>query len=114
MRLDDLEEDMPQVYDHPDWYLSRETEGYREAVRVMRQTQGKPDAVVTIYRGAPSVAQRIRPGDWVTTSRAYAQAHGRHPDDPALDWPVLSAQVPVRDIYWGGNDFIEFGYWPER
>jgi GNAT superfamily N-acetyltransferase len=113
MRLDDLETDMPGVYEHPDWYLSTDTEGYREAVRVLRATRGKPDATITIYRGAPPGAKKIRPGDWVTTSRAYAEAHGRHADDPSQDWPVISMQVPVRDVYWGGNDFTEFGYWPK-
>ena len=112
MRLDDLEADMPGVYEHPDWYLSTDTPGFREAVRVLRATRGNPDATITIYRGAPPGAGKIRRGDWVTTSRAYAEAHGRHADDPSQDWPVLSMQVRVRDVFWGGNDFVEFGYWP--
>jgi len=103
---------MPGVYEHPEWYLSRETAGFREAVRAMRAIRGKPDATVTIYRGAPPGTDRINPGDWVTTSRAYAAQHGVHATDPGQDWPVVSMQVPVRDVFWGGNDFIEFGYWP--
>lgn len=112
MRIDNLEDEMPGVYEHPDWYLSRETDGYREAVRVMRAARNNPGAMITIYRGVPTEAAGINPGDWVTISRAYALAHGRHPDDPNQDWPVVSMQVPARDVYWGGNDFIEFGYWP--
>lgn len=112
MRLDDLEADMPDVYEHPEYYLSRETEGWREAVRAMRAVRGRPDATITIYRAAPPEAGAINPGDWVSTSRAYAATHGRHAHDPAQDWPVISMQVPVRDVYWGGNDFTEFGYWP--
>jgi len=80
--------------------------------RVIRAVRGRPDAAVTIYRAAPPGTSAINSGDWVTTSRAYAAVHGRHATDPAQDWPVISMQVPVRDVYWGGNDFAEFGYWP--
>lgn len=112
MRLDDLETDMPDVYEHPDWYASTHSDGYREAVRAMRAARGNPDGMVTIYRSAPPGVEKIRPGDWVTTSRGYAAGHGRHGDDAEQDWPVIAMQVPVRHVFWGGNDIMEFGYWP--
>jgi hypothetical protein len=74
-----LEGDMmpDDVYDHPEWYT-----GYTdrvilgETMRALRSARGKPNAVVTIYRGAPAGTKSINTGDWVTLSKQYALQHG--------------------------------------
>jgi hypothetical protein len=34
-----------------------------------------------------------------------------HHDDPALDMPVISAQVPASSLFTNGDSLDEFGYW---
>ena len=100
------------VYTSPEYYTheSGESRADQEAVGAMRAARGKPNLPVTIYRAAPHGVTQINPGDWVTTSRSYAQSHARHATDPAQDMPVYSARVPASHIRDGGNDILEFGY----
>jgi hypothetical protein len=101
------------IYDEPRYYLHTGQPGEApETLATLRRGRGDPDAVVTIYRAAPAGVTRINRGDWVTTERSYAEQHARHPHDPSKDWPVLSMQVPASTVHWGGNDLLEWGYWP--
>lgn len=102
----------PDVYDHPDWYT-----GYTEAaildetVAALRACRGNPDAMVTIYRGAPPDASGFDTGNWVSLSKRYAQQHGYDATNPDDDWPVLETQVPASTVLFAGDDLCEFGYW---
>ena len=108
--LDRMEEMFGEdVYAHPEWY-SWEVDGggQREAVRALLASRGKPDARVTVYRAVPASVESINPGDWVTTSLAYARQHAMQDDDPANDWPVLSLVVRADEVRedvqrWGAN-----------
>lgn len=79
----------------------------REA-RVMKTLQslrGKPDAMVTVYRGIPEgAAGKINPGDWVSLSPEYAADYGR----------VISQQVPASHITGNADSLLEFGYHPPK
>ena len=102
------------IYAEPRYYLHTGEPGEAPETRAaLRRARGNPEALVTIYRAAPPGVERINAGDWVTTERSYAEQHARDPHDPAKDWPVLWMDVPARMIRWGGNDLLEWGYWPD-
>ena len=72
--------------------------------KVMQQVRGKPDALVTIYRGVPDqVDGKINPGDWVSLSPEYASDYGR----------VVSMKVPAKHLSASGDSLLEQGYFPE-
>lgn len=79
-----------------------------EAFAVLRAVRGKPDAEVTMYRAVPSDApDTIADGDWVTTSRTYAEQHG----DRSLggDYKILEEPTYARRLQSEGYPY-EFGY----
>ena len=68
------------------------------------------DLTTSIWRGVPKGA-KIRPGDWVSLSRSYAEAHGdRTTDHASVD---SLGRVECSDIYWAGTDMNEFFYLPK-
>ena len=73
----------------------------------LRALRGKPDADVTVYRGAP--VGELNPGDWVTLNKKYAKQHGMA-DDAADDIPAFSFRAKAKDLRWAGDDLNEFGY----
>lgn len=87
----------------------------QESLRVIQSVRGDPDAEVTIYRGVPKDVDVINSGDWVTLSRRYAQDHAEYGygADGDQAGKVISQKVKVKDIFSGGNDLNEFGYFPE-
>jgi hypothetical protein len=74
----------------------------RSALRAMHAVRGKPDALVTIYRGVPEGASGINPGDWVTLDRSAAADYGK----------VLEMKVPASHITSWPDSLLEFGYYP--
>ena len=98
---------MPDVYTRPKLYAHGPA--WMAAARVAQSVEGKPDAMVTIYRAAPAAVGIIHTGDWVTTSLEYARMHACQDDEPANDWPVMVASVPARTLYSEG-DVCEYGY----
>lgn len=98
---------MPDVYTRPNLYTHGPA--WKVAALVAQSVEGKPDALVAIYRAAPANVTTIHTGDWVTTSLEYARIHACVDDDPANDWPVRVASVPAKTIYSEG-DLCEYGY----
>lgn len=93
------------VIDH-EYRLDRLSEVVPE--REMRQLPALEHSI-TIWRGLPTGAQ-IRPGDWISLSRDYAESHGdRTSERPHVDELPL---VQCSDIYWAGTDMREFFYLP--
>ena len=58
----------------------------------------------------PDNGHGIQAGDWVTTSKAYAQLHmeGEH------GWRIAARRVRARDIRTEGNSVCEWGYFPDE
>src|SRR5690606_40088346 len=69
-----------------------------------------PDAMVWIYRAVPEDVSTFNPGDWVTTSKAYARDHMAGEDG----WHVMARRVKARELYTDGNSINEWAYWPTR
>lgn len=104
----DLEESAPDIYEHPEYYTTREPKFDNQSIPSIQAVRGNPNAMVSIHRASPSKV--INTGDWVSTSHAYAKQHGKHPTDPSQDMKVWSAKVPANTLFWDGNSIHEYGY----
>lgn len=102
------------VYTNPDRYDVDEPDVSGQTLDAIKRYRGRPDDLVTVYRAVPHGVTEINPGDWVTTSLAYAERHGMHHDDPSQDWPVISREVPVREVRNDGNSLHEYGWFPAK
>ena len=63
-----------------------------------------------MFRAVPSSVNegKLRNGDWVTPSRAYAKMHGEH--RLGGDYRIIEDEVPVNELWWDGNDSREWGF----
>ena len=62
---------------------------------------------VKIYRGInPKASKILRPGDWVSLTKSYAQEHG---GEGSI---VVSKEVPSEHVSWAGTDENEWFYTP--
>jgi hypothetical protein len=94
-------------------------EGEKEAVAIFRRVRDKPDAPVTIYRVVPDFVENINPGDWVTISKAAAEAMNT-PDFIMVDKQgkpqqpkIITKDVKAGDVRWPGDSLLEQGYFPQ-
>lgn len=97
------------VYTDPQLYVHDREHDPHGAALVLR-VRHRPDAIVAIYRAVPPGVTSINTGDWVAIHPAYARQHGMHATDPALDWPVLHAEVPAALVINDGNSLSEWAY----
>lgn len=102
------------IFDHPERYMQSASTS-KEAARAIKATlnalkKGNKDAKIKVFRAVPlSVKEgRLRNGDWVTPSRAYADMHGNHRLEG--EYRVIEEEVPAKDLWWDGNDVREWGY----
>jgi hypothetical protein len=114
--MDNMNEVMPDYLKRPKLY-DFDKESLTQALRV----SGNPDAEVTIYRAVPvNVTGAIANGDWVTTSRAYAEQHGESNLTPAegydlggnegVHYKIVTAVVPAGNVATNGDSAKEYGY----
>jgi len=83
-----------------------------ESLRVIQRARNNPNAQVTVYRAVPKNAPAdINAGDWVTTSRRYAQGHG----ESVLggNYRIVSEKVRAGELATDGNSLNEWGWWPD-
>lgn len=86
--------------------------GEKEAIGIIQQFKGKPDAEVTIYRAInPNETSAIKGGDWVTISKDYAKQHGE--SNLERGFKIISKKVKAGDILNDGNSVLEWGYRPD-
>jgi hypothetical protein len=84
-----------------------------DAYSTLSRLAGRPNATVTVYRAVEKDAEgKINPGDWVTTSRAYAKEHGQN----ALNnnFKIVKSTVKASDIWTSGDSMLEWGYHPQE
>lgn len=103
----DVEEMMPDYYEHPEYYSHDRGPVDRECVRAIKAARGNPHAQVVIYRALPKGFTDINTGDWVTPSLAYARQHAISNGEE--DWPVITATVPASTL-WTEGYAAEWGY----
>ena len=98
-----------------EYYGDSTSEASLESYNIIKSVRNKPDEEITIYRAVPKGVTDINEGDWVTLSQKYAQDHAEsgYGADGKEAGEVISKVVKVRDVVNDGNDFNEFGYFPE-
>jgi hypothetical protein len=98
-----------------EYYGDSTSEANLESYNIIKSVRNKPDEEITIYRAVPKGVTDINEGDWVTLSQKYAQDHAEsgYGADGKEAGEVISKVVKVRDVVNDGNDFNEFGYFPE-
>lgn len=97
------------VHQHPEWYIAGDGPGNWDSWEKVRRSRDWPSRRVTMYRSMPSPYREINPGDWVTSSAAYARDHGRQssPDD---DWPVVKFEARADQLRTAGDSINEWSY----
>ena len=93
----------------PRLYGLGDSEVDSEAFSALRSARGNPDAEVIVYRAVPQEVSDINSGDWVTTSRKYADMHGEN----ALggNYKILEQKAKAGDLFSEGYPY-EFGWNP--
>ena len=71
------------------------------------KSKGNPDNLVEVYRAVPKGVKEINNGDWVTTSKKYAQNHGENALNDEYD--IISKKVKASTLSSEGYPY-EFGY----
>lgn len=71
------------------------------------RAKGNPNAEIEIYRAVPKGVKNINSGDWVTTSKKYADWHGEN----ALngEYEIVKQKVKANQLSSEGYPY-EFGY----
>ena len=98
----------PRKYMQTDATAVESVKVINDAMAAIRR--GEKDVKVKVYRAVPSSVKegKLRNGDWVTPSRAYAKMHGEH--RLGGDYRIIEDEVPVNELWWDGNDSREWGF----
>ena len=98
----------PRKYMQTDATAVESVNAINDAMAAIRR--GEKDVKVKVYRAVPSSVKegKLRNGDWVTPSRAYAKMHGEH--RLGGDYRIIEDEVPVNELWWDGNDSREWGF----
>ena len=94
-------------YETMEYYYGGEP-GLSEGVSIIRRVRGKAEDKIKVYRAVPEGIEVINDGDWVTTSRKYAEAHAIN--DYGEDMKVISKVVRAKELYNDGSSLMEYGY----
>tara|TARA_R110000803_G_C11971051_1_gene319735 strand:- start:38 stop:2023 length:1986 start_codon:yes stop_codon:yes gene_type:complete len=108
--LDDLGKIMPaDVYSSKGIRLYGLGDGQVDAewFKAAYKAKGNPDAEVEVYRAVPKGVKDINNGDWVTTSKTYANQHGERSLDG--DYEIIKRKVKANTLSSEGYPY-EFGY----
>ena len=107
-----FEENMPDVFEHPEWYMfggdSWYKKAYNESWNALKKVRNNPDGEITIYRA--TIGDTFNEGDWVSPSKAYAEWHNY--SNLEGKGKVIELKVKAKDIRFAGDDLNEFGYFP--
>ena len=109
--LDDLTKIMPKdVYSQQGkrLYGSGDSTIDHQWYMAALKARGNPEAEVTVYRAVPKGVKEINSGDWVTTSKKYAENHGQNAIEGEFE--ILTKKVPAKKLSSEGYPY-EFGYY---
>ena len=98
----------PRKYMQTDATAVESVNAINDAMAAIRR--GEKDVKVKVYRAVPTSVKegKLRNGDWVTPSRAYAKMHGENRLEG--DYRIIEDEVPVNELWWDGNDSREWGF----
>ena len=84
-----------------------------KSIAIIQEMYGNPDGEVTIYRAVPKFANEIRPNDWVTIVREYAELHGESGNAGEDGYKILTKKVKASELFTEANSLHEWGWSPE-
>ncbi len=103
------------ILDRPEaYYIFNSYPTDKELINKLKAAQNNPDAIITIYRGAPSNGT-LNTGDWVSLSKEYAMQYagaGGYSDNP--NSMLYEYKVKAKDLSFDGDSIYEYGYWGEE
>lgn len=103
---DDIYSPMAQQY-----YGTLDKIADRESLKAISTARSNPQEMITVYRAIPNdIDASINPGDWVTTSRKYAQDHGE--GWLQGNYKIVEKKVPAGQLATSGDSIHEWGWWP--
>lgn len=101
----------------PDWYQSssEEMESFYRVSNALRSREenikkgGSGNVSMVVYRAVNKSVKgtKIRNGDWVTPSEAYARQSG---SEEVGGYRILKQKVFLKNLWWDGNSIAELGY----
>ena len=107
-----FEENMPDVFEHPEWYMFGGDDWYKKAYKeswnALKKVRNNPEGEITIYRA--TIGDTFNEGDWVSPSKAYAEWHNYSNLEGKGN--IIELKVKAKDIRFAGDDLNEFGYFP--
>ena len=114
--LDDFSEAMPDSPNDPNFLRYYGMGGEyaaadAETLAAMKKAAGNPDAEITVYRATPNADKSINAGDWVSTSKKYAEQHGERYLEGGYD--IAQMTVKASELHTDG-DLHEWGYNPKE
>jgi len=114
--LDDFSEAMPDSPNDPNFLRYYGMGGEyaaadAETLAAMKKAAGNPDAEITVYRATPNADKSINAGDWVSTSKKYAEQHGERYLEGGYD--IAQRTVKASELHTDG-DLHEWGYNPKE
>ena len=93
-----FEENMPDVFEHPEWYMfggsPEYKKAYKESLEALRKVRNNPNGEITIYRA--TIGDNFNEGDWVSPSKAYAEWHNY--SNLEGKGKVIELKVKAKDI----------------
>ena len=97
---------------HPEYYLysDEERDAYYAVKSAIRGLKNGSQAGITVYRAVHKDVKdsKLRNGDWVTPSRAYAIQHGKR--NFGDNYRIIEQTVPLKYLWWDANSIAEWGY----
>lgn len=107
-----------------DYYGNAGRDDDHEVYSKIVRMKDKPDEKVSAYRAIPTEVYKdalkkdsplkhmIRPGDWVSISKKYAEDHGNDHLGGKGKYKIAAMRVPARHLYTAGDSHHEWGYDP--
>ena len=95
------------------YYGSNDRAMDAKSIAIIHRMRGNPEGEVTIFRAVPEYANDIRPGDWVSLIREYAELHGKSGNAGGDGYKILSKKVKASEVFTEANSLHEWGWSPE-
>ncbi len=101
------------MYDTPEGWESLAK--IKKIERLIAEGKNRKKLTVKVYRAVPNDVKtdELIHHDWVTLSKKYAVKHGESRFGEG-EYKIIEQDVPIRYLWWDGNDINEWGYDPSN
>ncbi len=101
------------MYDTPEGWQS--LAAIKRIERLIAEGKNRKKLTAKVYRAVPNDVKtdELIHHDWVTLSKKYAVNHGESRFGEG-EYKIIEQDVPIRYLWWDGNDINEWGYDPSN